>query len=102
MRFRVAEAGPEQVGDATRLGHEITCREFVEFLDDYLSRGLADGARTAFDAHLAACPSCVAYMKTYEATVRAGKAVLASRESSVPADVPEELVRAVLAACRKP
>jgi len=97
MRFRVP-----RLGDATRLGREITCREFVEFLDDYVSRGLPDAARMAFDAHLAACPSCVAYMKTYQATMRAGKAVLPSREISVPADVPEELVRAVLAACRRP
>jgi anti-sigma factor RsiW len=84
------------------LGPEITCQEFVEFLDDYLSRALPEASRLAFDAHLAACPSCVAYMKTYQATVRAGRAVLATQESSVPADVPENLVRAVLAACRRP
>ena len=90
MRLRVAQAG------------EVTCREFVEFLDDYVSRALPEAARMAFDGHLAACPSCVAYMKTYQAAVRAGKAVLGSREASVPSDVPEELVRAVLAACRRP
>lgn len=97
-----SKVSSRQTGDPRGLGPEITCREFVEFLDDYVSRVLPEAARMAFDAHLAACPSCVAYMKTYQATVRAGRAVLTPRETPVPADVPEELVRAVLAACRRP
>lgn len=101
LPMRPRQIAPEQLGDVARLGRGLTCREFVEFLDDYVSRGLPDAARIAFDSHLAACPSCVAYMKTYQATVRAGRAVLASEERSVPADIPEELVRAVLAACRR-
>jgi anti-sigma factor RsiW len=96
------EVGSGEAGDASRLGPEITCREFVEFLDDYVARELPEAARMAFDAHLAACPSCVAYMKTYQATVRAGKRAFTSQEGPVPSDIPEELVRAVLAACRKP
>lgn len=96
-----SKVSSRQAGDPRGLGPEITCREFVEFLDDYVSRVLPEAARMAFDAHLAACPSCVAYMKTYQATVRAGKGGFASREGSAPADVPEELVRAVLAACRR-
>ena len=78
---------------------DITCREFVEFLDDYLASALPEAERSAFGAHLAACPSCVAYMKTYQASIRLGKGVLSGPE--LPTDVPEELLRAVLAACRK-
>jgi anti-sigma factor RsiW len=99
--MRTRKVDPRQAGDPKTLGHEIGCREFVEFLDDYVSRMLPEAERKAFDAHLAACPSCVAYMKTYQATVRAGRRVFTSREGSAPGDVPEELVRAVLAACRK-
>ena len=78
---------------------DITCREFVEFLDDYLAAALPDAERPAFNAHLAACPSCVAYMRTYQASIRLGKAVLSGPE--LPAHVPEELLQALLAACKK-
>jgi anti-sigma factor RsiW len=88
--------------DASQRGPEVTCREFVEFLDDYLSGVLLPPRRTAFEAHLAACPACVAYMKSYQATLRAGRAAFNSQENSMPAGVPEELVQAVLAACRRP
>ncbi len=77
---------------------DLTCREFVDFLDDYLSGALSDEQRAAFNAHLAICPSCVAYMKTYQASVQMGKAVLKRSEDPVPGDVPEDLVRAILAA----
>ena len=78
---------------------DITCREFVEFLDDYLAAALPEAERSAFGAHLAACPSCVAYMKTYQASIRLGKAVLSGPD--LPAEVPQELLQAVLAACKK-
>ena len=97
------DVGSEEMGDASRFGPDVTCREFVEFLDDYVSGVLSKAERAAFNAHLAACPSCVAYMKTYQASVRAGKTVFATTgNESVPAEVPEELVRAVVAACRRP
>jgi anti-sigma factor RsiW len=76
----------------------VTCREFVEFLYDYLLGGLGAEQTAAFNVHLAACPSCVAYMKTYAASVRMGRAALAPSEDPVPADVPEELVKAILEA----
>jgi anti-sigma factor RsiW len=76
----------------------ITCREFVDFLDDYLSGSLSEEERAALNGHLAVCPSCVAYMKTYQASVQLGKAVLTRSEEPVPEEVPEELVRAILAA----
>jgi anti-sigma factor RsiW len=79
----------------------VTCRQFVDFLDEYLSGSLSEGERAAFNTHLAVCPSCVAYMKTYQASVLLGKAVLIRSEEPVPEEVPEELVRAILAA-RKP
>lgn len=91
-----------QEGDTGRPGMAITCRTFVEFLDDYVSGVLPEAERAAFNAHLAACPPCVAYMKSYRATVQAGKAALSGGDEPVPAEVPEDLLRAVLAACRRP
>lgn len=79
----------------------VTCRQFVEFLDDYLSGVLDLGQREAFNEHLALCPSCVSYMKTYRETVRLGKAALDATDEPVPAHVPEDLVRAILDAREK-
>jgi anti-sigma factor RsiW len=80
----------------------VTCREFVAFLDDYLGGALSEEERARFNAHLADCPSCVAYLKTYQAAAEMGKAVLRRSEEPVPDGVPEELVRAILAARKQP
>ena len=78
----------------------ITCRTFVEFLMDYMSGELPEPQRDQFDEHLAACVACVAYMKTYMATVELGKASFADLEARIPDDVPEDLVKAILASRR--
>lgn len=85
----------------------MTCQELVEFLMDYLDGALPEPQRTCFEEHLAECPDCVAYLATYQEAVRLGKAVCAEERESVPPDVLEELVQAVLTArsrekCRPP
>jgi anti-sigma factor RsiW len=58
------------VTDSTMRGDlEATCREVIDFLMDYLEGGLAPVRRRAFEQHLAECPSCVAYLASYRATV---------------------------------
>lgn len=74
----------------------ITCRTFVEFLSDYLSGDLPEPQRDEFDGHLAACVACVAYMKTFDATIELGKAAFRNPDAAVPDDVPEDLVKAIL------
>ena len=76
----------------------VTCRQFVEFLADYLGGELPAAERDEFNAHLSACPSCVTYMKTYQETIRAGKSALTASDEPVPESIPEGLVRAILAA----
>jgi len=83
------------------VSHVVTCRELVEFLDDYLSGSLPEAQRASFNAHLAQCPSCVAYMKTYEASVRLGRAALTHSDDPVAKKAPERLIQAILAARRK-
>jgi len=75
----------------------ITCREVVDFLQDYLAGGLDAEAAARFERHLSECPPCVAYMKTYQATPAIVEAALKD-EGDVPADMPEDLVRAILRA----
>ena len=75
----------------------MTCRELVEFLMDYLDEQLAEPERLCFEEHLGECPDCVAYLATYREAVRLGKEACAAGDA-IPAEVPEDLVRAVLAA----
>ena len=77
----------------------MTCREFIEFLMEYL---LGEVDREKFDAHLAVCPACVNYLKTYQETVRVSKAALIEPDGSLPAAPPEELIQAILTARHKP
>lgn len=81
-------------------GAPVSCREFVAALYDYLLGALGPERTALLNAHLAACPSCVAYMKGYEASIRMGRAALEPSDAPVPEDVPEALVRAVLAVRR--
>lgn len=76
----------------------VTCREFVEFLADYLSGELKRETRAAFDFHLSHCPSCVIYMNTYRLTQQLARAAVETPDAPVPQEVPEDLVRAILAA----
>ena len=78
----------------------MTCREFVNFLDDYIDGQQSAEMRSRFEQHLALCPHCVAYLKTYRDTIRLGKAAFADLDRLVPAQVPEGLVKAILSATR--
>ena len=76
----------------------ITCREIAEFLLEYTDGALPARERTEFDRHIEECPPCVAYIATYTRTVRLEKAALCGPSDEIPPDVPEALVRAILAA----
>jgi len=76
----------------------MTCHELNEFLIDYHSGDLHPEERARFEAHLALCSDCVAYLRGYEETIRLGKGAYGQPDDPVPADVPDELVRAILAA----
>lgn len=75
----------------------ITCEEVITFLLEYLAGGLSPAKEAEFEKHLAVCPSCVAYLKTYKATVELGKAALREEPASTPPELAPELIRALLA-----
>ncbi len=78
----------------------MTCQELADFLMQYLDDGLAREQRSEFESHVGICPDCLHYLETYRETVRLGRSICAEPEGPVPEDVPEDLVRAVLAARR--
>ncbi len=71
----------------------MTCREFADFVIDYLDGQLDAEARARFDRHLTLCPDCVSYLRQYRDTVRAGQAAFGDE---LPAAIPDDLVRAIL------
>ena len=77
---------------------ELTCREVAEFLMAYDDGDLSAAERGTFEAHLAECPDCVAYLDSYRATVALGRRAFTDEDASAADEVPEELVQAVLTA----
>ncbi len=49
---------------------ELTCRELVELVTDYLEGALPPEDAARFDRHLAVCPGCTTYVEQIRQTVR--------------------------------
>jgi anti-sigma factor RsiW len=80
----------------------VTCREFADFIADYLSGELPSPVQQTFETHLERCDNCRTYLAIYEDTVRLGRSAFdGADDSPVPAEVPERLVNAILAALRR-
>jgi len=76
----------------------MTCREFTDFLSDYVDGDLAAAERAHFEAHLHDCPDCVTYLRSFRESIRLGKMVCNEDHDAIDDEVPEELVQAILAA----
>jgi anti-sigma factor RsiW len=61
MRFRRRRPG----------GHDITCRQAVGLVTDYLEGALPAQDRARFEAHLAECPHCTEHVKQIQLSVAA-------------------------------
>ena len=48
----------------------LTCQELVELVTDYLEGTLPAGERARFEAHLAGCAGCRAYLEQMRQTIR--------------------------------
>jgi anti-sigma factor RsiW len=65
---------------------------------DYLSGALPVDVRQRFDYHLGICVNCQKYLSSYAEAVKLGKRAFDDEAASLPGDVPEDLVQAILAA----
>ncbi len=79
----------------------IRCREFEDFILDYLADSLPRGQRRRFELHIRVCAECRIYLDAYKTSVALGKAVFDEPWGPLPNSVPEDLVTAVLAARRQ-
>jgi anti-sigma factor RsiW len=77
---------------------ELTCREFVEFLNAYMAQELSAERSGIFDRHISVCQDCLNYLATYRKTMDLSVAALTELS---PGEIPEELVRAIMEAREK-
>ncbi len=78
----------------------ITCRQFDDFMLDYIEGNLPARQRRVFELHLRVCRECRDYLAAYKETMTLGKRVFGDPESALPEDVPDDLITAVLEARR--
>jgi len=50
---------------------ELSCRELVELVTDYLEDTLSPAERVRFEEHLIACPGCQTYLEHMRQTIDA-------------------------------
>jgi anti-sigma factor RsiW len=48
---------------------ELTCRELVELVTEYLDDALPAGERVRFDRHLEECEDCATYLAQFRTTI---------------------------------
>jgi len=76
----------------------ITCVEFESFILNYLENSLPARQRRVFELHLKVCRECREYLAAYNTTVGVAKRTLTDGETDPKSDVPEDLIKAILAA----
>ena len=79
----------------------MTCRDVTNILDRYLDGELPRRQCLAIRLHLLLCRDCRNYLRSYELTIRAAKAaMMLDLDGTTPTDMPEQLVKVILA-CRE-
>jgi anti-sigma factor RsiW len=67
---------------------DLTCARGVDLLMDYLEGVLSDAAKESIDFHVAGCPRCLAFVKTYRETP---KVLRAATVEEIPAETKRRL-----------
>jgi predicted anti-sigma-YlaC factor YlaD len=69
---------------------EMTCKELVELVTDYLEGTLAEDARLRMEDHLSRCDGCTNYLEQMRQTIRLTGRV---REESLTSQQRDDLLR---------
>jgi anti-sigma factor RsiW len=81
-----------------RMHGMISCKEFEDFILDYLDDELPALQRSRFERHIRLCRECKQYLQAYQRPLEVSRAVVPSPDSVIPDDVPEDLIKAILKA----
>jgi len=68
---------------------EMSCKELVELLTEYLEETLPPQDKARFEEHLAICPGCRTYLDQMRTTIGALGRL---QEGSIPSQVKEDLL----------
>lgn len=79
--------------------NSLSCKQFVDFLDEYVAGGQSEDARKAFEEHIERCPPCLDFLNQYRDTIKTSRESCCCGNRVVPPeDVPQTLIEAILAA----
>ena len=73
----------------------MKCREFVDFIAEFLDDNLPSEQRELFKQHRDRCPPCLEYLQTYRTSMELGRSALLCENDEIPADVPQRLIDAI-------
>lgn len=77
----------------------LNCKQFVDFLDEYVAGGQPESARKAFEEHIQRCPPCLDFLKAYRETIETSRKACCCEEKEISRDkVPQVLIDAILTA----
>ena len=79
-----------------KIPYMLNCREFEEFIDDYIDGKLPSSVSRKVYLHLLACGDCRSYIRAYQRSIEMSKAFCDKLDSEVLEDVPDELISIVL------
>lgn len=75
----------------------LTCKEFDEFMVDYLEGGLPAWQKYMCWLHVKMCLECAYFVQQYRRVMALGQTAFDAPDEAVPDSVPEELVQAAIA-----
>jgi len=75
----------------------LTCKEFNDFMIDYLEGGLPVWQKFMCWMHVKMCRECAYFVQKYRRAIALGKDAFESPDCLLPDTVPEDLVKAALA-----
>ena len=75
----------------------LTCKEFDDFMVDYLDQGLPVWQKFMCWLHVKMCRECANFVREYHRTIALGQMTYDDPDEPLPDSVPEELVEAALA-----
>lgn len=91
------ELGRRMRGIMVKLPGMIDCEQFEKFMLAYIEGELPPSQRKVIDRHLLVCPDCRRYIADYRRTLEALK-ISKVEDDGTLAEVPEELIQAILKA----
>lgn len=81
------------------MGHQLSCREILERLSDYIDEELDPSICDEIEKHMDGCSPCIAFLNTLKKTVKLYNT--AGCEVTIPEDVSSDLHAFLRANCRE-